>query len=149
MKLTDAGNRYALTALRDRRASLAGEVISLKKKLAWAEGQLVHLDATLRLFDPGYQDGDVPPRKTYKRLKFFRQGELSRLILDVLRKAGKPASTAEVVTAVIAAMGHDEAARPALAPRVRTNLQYLEKQRGLVVKTGQARTAKWALVESA
>lgn len=145
MAKTDLGNRYALGALRDRRASLAGEIVSLKKKLAWAEGQLVHLDATLRLFDPGYQDGDVPPRKTYKRLKFFRQGELSRLILDTLRTAGKPVGAADVVTAVLAALGHEEAARPALAPRVRTNLQYLEKQRGVVVKNGSGRSARWSL----
>jgi len=147
MAQTDLGNRYALTALRDRRASLAGEIVSLKKKLAWAEGQLVHLDATLRLFDPAYQEGDIAPRKIYKRIKFFRQGELSRHILDALRKAGKAASTAEVVTAVLEAMGHGEEARPALAPRVRTNLQYLEKQREKVAKSGAGRGARWTLSE--
>jgi len=56
--------------------------------------------------------------KQIKRVKLFDQGELSRMVLDVLRNAGKPVTTPEAFTAVLAASGNDESAKPALGGRV-------------------------------
>lgn len=143
---TEMGNRYAITALKDKRASLAGEVIQLKKKLEWAEAQLRHVDATLALFDPKADPNAIPNKRPLKRVKLFRQGELNRLILDALRTADGPQRTQDIVSALLIALGHDENARTALSPRVRANLQYLMK-RGEVAKIGGGRDARWALVK--
>ncbi len=142
--MNDKSNKYALAALKDRRASIAGEMAELKKQLAYRADLLSHLDATITVFEPDYQPSNKIKRP--RRVKLFRQGELNRLILDALRNAkGKPLSTRDVVSAVMAAQGHDEAARPALAPRVRTNLQYMARRNGSVVKLGDRRTTKWKL----
>ena len=61
-----------------------------------------------------------------KRIKLFPQGELGRLILDVLRQASKPISTEDVVTAMLRPGGHGETAKRAVAPRVQGNCVYLE-----------------------
>ena len=37
---TEAGNRYALHALKDKRATLSGEIGDLKRRLAWRVQQL-------------------------------------------------------------------------------------------------------------
>ena len=141
--MNENGNRYALAALKDKRATLAGDIVLLRRKLAWAEGQLVHVDACLRLFDPAAKPEAIPVKR--KRVKMFRQGELSRHILDALRRASEgPLGTREVVSAVIAATGASESARPALAPRVRGNLAYHEG-RGVIVKQGSGKAARWAL----
>jgi hypothetical protein len=145
MTENELGNRYALHALRDKRATLAGEIADLKKQLAWRVSQLDHVDACLNIFEPGFDPDKIGVKRPRKRIKLFRQGELSRHILNALRQAEGTLSTADVVSHVLAALGCAEAARPALAPRVRTNLQYLEKQRRLVAKTGKARTAMWSL----
>ena len=145
--MNENGNKYALAALKDRRASLAGEVAHLKKQLVWREDQLEHLDATIRLFDDSYVRGSIPAKRP-RRVKLFRQGELNRLILTALRRATGPLSTAEIVTSVITALGHGEEARPALKGRVRGNLAYLERDRKSVVKIADGRNAKWALRES-
>ncbi len=50
----ELGNRYALHALRDKRATLAGEIADLKKQLAWRVSQLDHVDACLNIFEPGF-----------------------------------------------------------------------------------------------
>ncbi len=141
---TDTGNRYALKALKDKRAALAGEIIQLKKKLDWAEGQLRHIDATLALFDPKVDPEAIPAARPQKRIKLFKQGELNRLILDALRTGEGPLRTQDIVSAIMMAQGHDENARTALQPRVRSNLQYLMK-RGEVAKIGGGRNARWAL----
>lgn len=144
MTQTENGNRYALAALRDKRATLAGEIAALKKKLAWAEDALGHVDACLRLMDPEADPAGLPTKRPYQRVKLFRQGELGRMILDALRRAGRPQSTHAIVSALLEAGGHGEEARPAMAPRVRGNLAYLEKQ-GRITKEGTARSATWVL----
>jgi len=48
------------------------------------------------------------------------------LILGALRGGnGQPVTTAAIVTAILKAGGHGQAARAGLAPRVRSNLAYL------------------------
>jgi hypothetical protein len=143
--MNEKGNRYALAALKDKRATLAGEIAQLKNKLSWAESQLKHVDATIEIFDPATNPGDIPNKRPAKRVKLFKQGELGRLILDALRTADGPQRTQDVVSAIMITLGHEEAARTALAPRVRGNLQYLQRKAGTVAKIGGGRDARWAL----
>jgi hypothetical protein len=139
------GDRYALSALRNKRASLASEIVQTERHLRHLKESLVHVDATLLLVDPQSNPEAIPPKRPVKRIKLFRQGELGRMILDVLRNAQGELGTAEIVSGILAAGGHGEDARPALAPRVRGNLAYLGR-RQLVVKRGDGKTTRWALV---
>lgn len=145
MTQTDTGNRYALTALRDKRATLAGEIADMKKRLKWAEEALGHVDACLRLLDPEIDPGSLPAKRVIRRVKLFRQGELGRMILDALRRAGRPQSTHAIVTALLEVGGHGDAARPAMTPRVRGNLAYLEKA-GKLAKAGRGKAVTWRLM---
>ena len=141
----ESSNKYALAALKDKRATLSGEIIQLKKQMAWKQEALLHLDASIAIFEPGYDAKRVRPKRPKERVRLFNQGELGRIVLEVLRKADEPTITADVVTGVLAALGHGEAARPAMRARVRSCLQYLCRDRQLVVKTGSTRAARWAL----
>jgi hypothetical protein len=140
----DKGNKYALAAIKDQRARLAGEIITLQKRLAWAQEQIRHVDAALQLLDPQIFPNLIPAKRPQKRIKLFRQGELGRLIIDALRRAGKPLGTHAVVSAVLAAGGHGESARAALAPRVRGNMAYQEGC-GRVQKAGTGKLVSWSL----
>lgn len=57
------GDRYALAALRDKRATLAGEIADMKKRLKWAEDALGHVDACLRLMDPEADPTSLPTKR--------------------------------------------------------------------------------------
>lgn len=143
--MNDKGNRYAIAALKDRRATLAGEIERFKQGIRDREEQLSHLDATLRVLDPEYRADTIAPKRL-RRVKLFGGGELNRLIIDALRKAdGKPLSTPAIADAIIAAKGYGHAAKPALIRRVRANLSYLLKHRGSIEKTGNRSTARWRL----
>jgi hypothetical protein len=144
--MNENGNRYALSALKDKRATLSGEIADMKKKMKWREDQLAHVDATIAIFEPGFDINSLPIKRPRKRVKLFKQGELGRLIFDALRRAGEPISTAEVVTAVMEAQGYDEDARSAFAPRVRGNLAY-QGGRGTVVKVGGGTETRWRLAD--
>ncbi|HEY2883927.1 MAG TPA: hypothetical protein VGJ08_01775 [Rhizomicrobium sp.] len=143
----EIGNRYALHALRDKRATLAGEIVDLKKQLAWRVSQLDHVDACLTIFEPGFDPQKIGLKRPRKRVKLFRQGELGRLIIDALRRAGKLLGTHEVVSALLAEGGFGESARPSLTPRVRGNLAYLERE-AKVIKTEKGSTTRRSLQDS-
>ncbi len=138
------GDRYALSALRNKRASLAAEIVGLERQLRHCRESLVHVDATLRMLDPSAEPDSIPSKRLPKRIKLFRQGELGRLILDILRQASKPVSTVDVVTAMLRAGGHGEEARRTVASRVRGNLAYLHSRRK-VIKSAAAGVVSWSL----
>jgi hypothetical protein len=143
--MENLGNKYALAALKDRRATLAGEIADLKRRLQTATIQLDHIDACLTIFEYEGDPAAIPNKRPKRRVKLFAQGELGRLILDALRRAGKPLGTHSIVAALLEAGGHGEASRAALTPRVRGNLAYLEKRRA-VTKSGSGTLVRWSLV---
>lgn len=123
------GDRYALSALRNKRASLASEIVQLERQLRHRKEALGHVDATLRLLDPSVDIDAIPSKRIVKRIKLFRQGELGRLIVGVLRDADTPISTQAITTAILRAGGHKESARRTMSGRVRGNLAYLARNR--------------------
>lgn len=128
-------NQYALAALKERRATIAGEIVSLERQLRYLRDLMANVDGTLSLFtedDPT----KIPHKRPFKRTKLFKGGELNRLILTALRKAGKPLSTGDVVDDVVRQLGHGPEAAKGLTNTIRSNLNYLVRDRGWVVKTG-------------
>ena len=142
--MNEKGNRYALSALKDKRATLAGEIVKFKRQIRAREKALTHLDQTIKLLNPNFDVADIKPKKAYARTRLFRQGELSRLTLDVLRRAKGSLSSADIVTAVMAGIEAPENARPTMIPRVRSNLAYLQRSEK-IVKLGSGPSARWQL----
>ncbi len=143
--LTLNANKYALAAIRERRAELSGEITSLESRLRHLRCSLVHVDATLRLFAPDADPEEIRAKKPYRRTKLFGAGKLNRLILGALRRGARPMTTAEVVDSIIAELGYGEDAKAGMRNRVRANLQYLSRVRGSVVKAGERAGATWGL----
>jgi len=143
MKQTKLGNRYAITALKHKRAILSGEIVQLEKQLDWKRKQLIHVDATLGIFGHNDQNA-IPPVKPYTRVPLFKQGELSQAVRDALRRGGKPMFLSEVVQSVTDALGYDESAIPAMRHRVRASLEYLQRKK-TAVQIGRRKGVKWSL----
>ncbi|MBL8564981.1 MAG: hypothetical protein JNM89_04625 [Hyphomicrobiaceae bacterium] len=140
------GSRYAVSALRHKRASIASEIIQVERKLQFLKSSLVHVDATLKLLDPDTDPEAIPNKRPPQRIRLFRQGELSRLVFDALRRGPETGSKLQdIVSNALAAGGHDETARPAVAGRVRSTLAYLEKS-GKVRRSGKLKETVWVLV---
>lgn len=138
------GNQYAIAALKHKRATLAGEIVSLEKSLAWKRAQIEHVDATLAIFGMA-ELATIKPIKPYKRVPLFKQGELAQLVRDALRRSGKPQTLSQVVANVVAELGHGEEAIPAMRHRVRASLQYLWREKQCVTKTGNGTRVLWSL----
>ena len=143
--MNDNGNKYALAAIRERRAEMAGEITTLEGRLRHLRDSLGHVDATLRMFAPGDDPRLIAGKRPYKRVKLFGAGKLNRMILGALRKGDKPMTTGEVIDAIVAELNFGPDAAKGMKNRVRANLTYLARMRGTIVKDGDRATATWAL----
>lgn len=140
-----APNKHALAALKDRRAAIACEIATLESRLRYLHRLLGHVDGSLKMFAPSFDPDSIPPKRRFRRVHIFRSGELTRLVLGTLRKGGKPLSIEEIVAAIAEEMRFGPEARKSLLPRVRADIHYLHKIRGLVSKDGKRAGAKWAI----
>ena len=60
---------FAISALRDKRARLLGEIESLERKAAKLRQDMANIDATLRLFHPDADPSHITPiRPRWRRV---------------------------------------------------------------------------------
>ena len=138
---------HVVSALKAKRAEIAGYVRDLEKRVSTWRSRLAHLDATIKIFSPETNPEAIPPRRTYRRSGYFQHGELARLCLDQLRKANGPIAAATIVNGIMTAKNlppNDPALFASFNERV---LVYLRGQvkRQAVIKSGVSRDAQWRL----
>ncbi len=96
-------------ALIEKRSELSGAILELEQRSKQARADLLHIDATLRLFDPDIRPQAIRTKHpTPQRLSYFEAGEMSRTCREVIRDAeGEPVSTEQIVSHVMGAKGLD------------------------------------------
>jgi hypothetical protein len=99
------GEPHVIGALRDKRSELAAMVMNLEQQLVQHRASLMHLDATMLLFDPELRPEEIRPRRRRTHSAWFRPGECLRLIYDVLRDAPQPVTTREIAERMMDAKG--------------------------------------------
>src|SRR6202035_6025951 len=98
-------NSHVISALRLKRAEISGHIHDLEKRIGHQRANLANLDATIKLFSPGTNPDAIPPKRAYRRTRYFARNELSRLTQDALRTASWPLTSAEIAAAVMQAKG--------------------------------------------
>lgn len=78
---------HVVSALRDKRAQLAGQIDALQDQLREAMIAVDHVDSTLRLFVPDIDLDEIKPKPLPPRHHAFK-GQVTRAILAMLRKEG-------------------------------------------------------------
>jgi len=139
---------HVISALRDKRAEIAGLIDSLERKIGQHRADLVHIDSVLRLYQPEHDPTEIKPKRLHRRNRYFGRHELSRLCLGTFRDAGESLSTADIVAHVIEAKGFDagdRVLRAALGDLVKATLSPM-RRRGVVNKIGEGRSGvRWKL----
>jgi hypothetical protein len=143
---------HVISALRDKRATLAGCIIKLERQLEQRRADLTHIDGVLRLFRPGHDPDEIKPKATYaKRTRYFARNELARLCMDTLRDAPGLMATDEIAARVMVAKGFDAAdatLRTAIRDQLLTVLRTYRK-RDAVQQLGLGRATRWKLAGEA
>ena len=142
---------HVVSALVNKRAEIAGMIARTEQQLGQFRADLVHLDAALRLFAPGLEPKTIPAKKMRQGDLWFAQGELSRRVLDALRRAGEPIRAPDLVRAVMIDKGLDPGDRPSFARvqwKIRDTLKRLNK-RGLLALDGVGHGVLWRIADHA
>jgi hypothetical protein len=144
---------HVISALREKRALVAGLIEKLERKLEQHRADLTHIDGVLRLFQPDRDPGEIKPKRTYaRRTRYFARNELSRLCMDALKAAnGALLTTDEIAARLIEAKGFDAAdavLRKAIGDQVLAILRSFRK-RGMIEQIGLGRGVRWKLASGA
>jgi len=142
---------HVVSALRAKRAEISGYIHELEKKIGRLRASLLHVDASLRLFSPDTNPDAIPPKRPYRRTRYFAARELSRRCVDTLREANPtPLTTAQIAVIIMLAKGYpadDDTLKTVVMEMVLTVLRRLCKD-GSIVKSGVTRDAQWTLAPS-
>jgi hypothetical protein len=84
------GNSYAISALTDKRAEIAGKILDLERQLRVHRSELMHLDAAMTLLDPSIKPHSIRAKQPLAdRSGHFGMGEISQRCYDGLREGGE------------------------------------------------------------
>ena len=98
---------YALDALKRKRAEMTGEIALCHARLQKLSEDLEHLDATLRLFAPDFVVESIKPKVFVPPKSWSKRGEMSRVVLSILRVAKGPLTAREIASMIVAQRGLD------------------------------------------
>lgn len=87
---------YVMTGLVKRRAELAGEIERTHEALRKMVIDLEHLDSTIVQFDPSYAPEGIRAKTFRPPADWSKRGEMTRVILSVMRVASEPLTTREI-----------------------------------------------------
>jgi hypothetical protein len=107
----DMAESHVVSALANKRAEIAGMIARTQQQLGQFRADLVHLDATIHLFVPAMEPETIPAKRIRQSDLWFERGELSRSVLDALRRAAAPIRAPDLVRAVMIDNGLDPADR--------------------------------------
>lgn len=100
---------HVVTALKAKRAELAGDIELTARRLQRLKVELQSLDTTLCLFDPSAAPETIEAKLWRPKADWAKRGEMSTAVLDMLRVASEPMSTRDMALAYMTARGHDTA----------------------------------------
>jgi hypothetical protein len=142
-------NPNTVNALRNKRAELSGLIAMHEREIDRLRSALIHLDATLLLFDPRTDPEDIPSRRRNpKRLHYFGPGEQSRRVLEAIRDHGS-VSARELALAAMADKGFAESDRQVRREFIARFMKALHNQarRGTIERIGSGRGVRFKVAE--
>jgi hypothetical protein len=92
---------YMVTGLVKKRAELAGELESTHERLRTLVNQLESLDNTLRIVAPDMEVEAIRPKAFRPPDDWSRRGQMSRLVLSILRQTKEPLTTREIAAQML------------------------------------------------
>lgn len=95
-----------LSALTRKYALILGELRQCEGRSDKLRADLVHIEATIRLFRADW-DSEVRPRRPRKASRWLRHGDGVRTAIDVLRASPVPMTSREIAVRVLALAGVD------------------------------------------
>jgi len=95
----------AIRALERLHADLAAQLITNRKETVRLLTGVRHVEAVLKLLEPGFKIHLIVPRRRNQKNPWFKKGEIFRNAIDVLRRAARPMTAREITEALLQSRG--------------------------------------------
>jgi hypothetical protein len=142
-------HKPALYALERLHAELGGKIKDNKREAARLVLDMKHVEAVLRLLEPGFNVSAIAARRKYKSTAPFKRGHSFRLIMDILRKATEPVTTRQIVETILRDHGGDQSMK-AIRNLVPTVQSALKRHQGTSVEAvGEGMPVRWVILKDA
>ncbi|AGK59547.1 hypothetical protein HYPDE_39393 [Hyphomicrobium denitrificans 1NES1] len=99
---------HVVSALAKKRAELSGDIETTQAKLRQMILDLESLDKTLLMFDPDYRIETIRPKAFRPPEDWSKRGEMTRIILGILRQATEPMTSSDIAVQLIAERALDQ-----------------------------------------
>ena len=96
---------YMVTGLARKRAELAGEIERTHDRLRDLAADLEHVDATLRMIAPEMVVEAIKSKVFRPPADWSKRGEMTRMVMSVLRTARAPMTTREIAERMVVERG--------------------------------------------
>ena len=140
---------YMVTGLAKRRAEIAGELTAAHDRVAKLAQDLASIDAALAVVAPDMEVEAIRPRMFRPPADWANRGQMSRLVLSILRQSHDALTTREMAAQMILERGLDAGDRkllPLMIRRVGSALRH-QRDKGLVVSSeGPGNYQLWTVV---
>lgn len=141
---------HVISALRAKRAEVSGLLADAEKRAKCLRTDLEHIDCTIKLLAPGSLPESIPAKRIYRhKIPSILYGEIPKLCLNILRRAGCPISVDDMAATIIrekALDTSDEQLKAVVTQKVFEALKS-QRKRGLVEKNPIRGDNRWSLVE--
>lgn len=138
---------YMVEGLAKKRGEVAGEIERTHDLLAKLVSDLEHIDATLRIVAPDMEVEAIRPKVFKAPEDWSKRGEMSRIILSVLRSARVPLTSREIAAQLVLerGMAADEKMLRLMTKRVSTALRGQRDKGRAVSEEGPGFHLLWTL----
>lgn len=92
---------YMVSGLVAKRGELAGEIERTHERLRELVNQLEHIDGTLRIVAPDMEIEAIRPKAFRPPDDWSKRGQMSRLVLSILRTAKEPLTSREIAAQML------------------------------------------------
>jgi hypothetical protein len=137
--------KHATRTLEQLHAELGGKLRESKREFERLTQAMQHVEAVLKLLQPGYRLQSIVVRRR-KPNPWFRRGTLLRHVLEALRKAERPLSPREIAVRLIEAKGVRNATPDAISRLTGSILSALQSHKGKgLVSHAQTNPVRWSV----
>jgi hypothetical protein len=128
-------------------ADLGGKIWQNKQEAERLAEAMKHVEAVIKLFDPGYNVRRISIRRRYKGNPWFKRGTLFRHAIDVLRKAKEPMTARQIAEHMLATKGVSGVSAKAVRDLAASVLSSLQNNDGNTVKrVGVSTPSRWQII---
>ncbi|WP_164118882.1 hypothetical protein [Sphingorhabdus sp. Alg239-R122] len=138
---------YMVTGLVKKRGEVAGEIARLHDRINQLVKDLGHIDGTLRIVAPDMEVESIRPKMFKPPEDWSKRGQMSRIVLSILRQAKEPLTSREIAAQLILerGMAMDNKLLRLMTKRVGVALRD-KRDKGLAVSTaGPGNYMEWVI----